>query len=206
MKWTLALTLFTAAASATPIIPILPSDDVKVYTLRLQSRLKQLDGQTLGTRRGTIGLYRAPDAEAIRFFPVTDKKTGLVELHRYPIERSGGKETSQILALVGTNGLLTLSNVANPAAATFPTGTTCDWRSFKLAGGNPSAPGRPANALNYAGASGSWVAFPDTAPGDFTVKWKGANAFTTANDLPVDVVYEPFVEADANGDGVYTIQ
>ena len=87
---------------------------------------------------------------------MTDKKTGLVELHTYP---QGTDD--KLLALIGSgDGLLNLNGLPDPAAIQLPAGTKCDWRSFRMGGGNPPAPGRPGNAVTYAGGKGSWQAFP----------------------------------------------
>ncbi|KAK3341122.1 hypothetical protein B0T25DRAFT_331602 [Lasiosphaeria hispida] len=201
MKWTFALGLFTATTLASPAL-IPGGGGLNVYKLRLSSRTKSLDGQYLGVNGSTVGVFKSTSsATPVQFYPVTDRKTGLVELHTYPIGA-----VDEILALVGTNGLLTFSNVADPAKAAFPRGTTCDWKSFRLAGGNPTGPGRPSNALAYAGSNGSWTAFPSGNKGDWSVKWKGADTFTTADNMPIEVVYEPVEKiVDENGDGIITI-
>lgn len=56
--------------------------------------------------------------------------------------------------------MLNLNGLPNPAAVQLPAGTKCDWQSFRMGGGNPPVPGRPGNAVTYAGGKGSWQAFP----------------------------------------------
>ncbi len=111
----------------------------------------------------------------MRVFPITDKKTGLAELHTYPIGI-----VDQILVLVGANGLLDLSQLISPQLPTKGNETTYDWKSFRLAGGNPSSPGRPTNSLSYAGAGGDWAAFPSYSEGkgnkDWSVKWRSGKS------------------------------
>ena len=145
----------------------------------------------------------------MRFYPVRNSTTGLSELR-------AADSSGAALAVVGANGLLDFSSLADPAAVTVPVGTTVDWTSFSLEGGD----------VKYAGAGGEgrWVAFPTAGAGGvvkrgseegWSVKWKDgelgfsslfpssllpvgwfadlfaiANAWTTENYMPVQVVYE----------------
>ena len=132
-------------------------------------RDKNIDGRFLSTNGTALGIFNLiTPAPAVRVYPVTDRKTGLVELHTYP----PGK-VDQVVALVGDrNGLLTFSSVANPASAAFPGNTVCDWKSFRLGGGAPPAPGRSDNLVTYEAAAGSWAAFPSQNPGDWALTFK----------------------------------
>jgi len=180
MKWqTLALSFLASTGLASPI-----AADAKpgaVYALRLVSNYKSLDGKYLGVDGSLVGIYKR--ASALRFTPTTNPKTGLVELHTFP-----HGAVDQALALVGSEsqGLLDLTNVANPASASFPKGTKCDWTSFHLADTKAGA------TVTYAAESGGWVAFPAASgAGEWSVKWKDPEAITIQNFMPVKVVYEP---------------
>ncbi|KAK4193300.1 hypothetical protein QBC35DRAFT_458356 [Podospora australis] len=176
--------LFLAALVSTGLAAPTPETAPKfapVYTLRLSSRTATLDGKYLSTSNSTLGIFSKPSS-SVKFYAVKNPQTGLSELHTYP--RSASDNT---LALVGTNGLLDLSSLPNPAQVTVPKGTVVDWQSFHL-----SEADEEAGALGYAaGKEGSWVAFPATSgKGEWTVKWKEGSAITIQNYIPVKVVYE----------------
>ncbi|KAK0734396.1 hypothetical protein B0T26DRAFT_68504 [Lasiosphaeria miniovina] len=175
MKWqALALSFLATTGLASPIF-----GQPEIYTLRLSSRNKALDGQYLGVNGALVGVFK--DSSVVRFIPVpSGSSSNLVELHTYPV----GKE-ERALALVGKQGLLDFSDVVNPAASNFPKGTTCDWTAFRL--GSSTAK----KTVVYAGKAGGWVAFPTGPDGsDWSVKWKDSSAITIENYMTVDVVYE----------------
>jgi len=182
-----ALSLLASTALATPV-----RRDINhpVYTLRLSSHDDSLDGLYLTTapkpgnanaNATTLGVSTASPAAGptIKFYAVLDPSTQLSEL-RTP------STTETALAVVGTNGLLDFASLADPAGAagSLPEGTTVDWTSFRL--------DQAEGTVGYGakGSEGSWVAFPVDGEA-WAVKWKGANAWTTDNYLPVQVVFEP---------------
>ena len=71
---------------------------------------------------------------------------------------------------MGSNGVLELASLTNPAAVTVPKGTTLEWTGFDLAAGADTEAG----ALGYAGKTGGWVVFPEGSSKDqrWAVKWK----------------------------------
>ena len=117
----------------------------------------------------------------MRFYPVRNPTTGLSELR-------AADSSGAALAVVGANGLLDFSSLADPAAVTVPVGTTVDWTSFSLEGGD----------VKYAGAGGEgrWVAFPTAGAGGvvkrgseegWSVKWKDGEPFYFLALMPVGV-------------------
>ncbi|KAK4241578.1 hypothetical protein C8A03DRAFT_30301 [Achaetomium macrosporum] len=175
----LTLSLLAATGLATPV-----RRDVgqAVYTLRLSSRVGTLNGVyiTTSTNGTTLGVYPTPASERLHVYPVKNPATGLAELHT--------QEDGNTLAVVGTNGLLDFASLEDPAKVPVPEGGKCDWTSFRL-------DEEEEGVLRYAGEGaqngGGWAAFPDsTAKGGWSLKWKGAKAFTTEDYMPVQVVYE----------------
>ncbi|KAK0618267.1 hypothetical protein B0T17DRAFT_464697, partial [Bombardia bombarda] len=184
MKWqTLTLGFFATTGLASPINT--EARDVaaqNLYSLRLSSSTRSLDGKYLGVNGTLVGVYKK--STALRFYPVTNKETSMVELHTYPVG-----VVDHALALIGSEsqGLLDLSDVVNPDSFTTPKGTKCDWKSFHLASSGDSV-----NTLTYGGAgkNGRWVAFPSGNGAEWTVKWKDSNAMTLQTYMPVAIVYE----------------
>ncbi|KAK3393636.1 hypothetical protein B0H63DRAFT_458687 [Podospora didyma] len=172
MKWSaLAVSLFAASGLASPMFA-----DLDVYTLRLSSTTKSLNGKYLGVNGTLVGVYK--ETSVVKFIAVpSSEKPSFVELHTYPI----GK-VDRALALVGKQGLLDFTDVTEPSSVTVPKGTTCDWTSFSLG----------EKTLKYGGSkAGGWVAFPTGKDAtEWSVKWKDASAITIQNYMPVDVVYE----------------
>ncbi|KAK3300512.1 uncharacterized protein B0H64DRAFT_17242 [Chaetomium fimeti] len=178
------LALFAAAGLATPI-----RRDVSqaVYTLRLTSRNKALDGLYLTAASSannqettTLGVNTSadPSAATVKFHPVRNPDTELDEL-RSAAEGGGA------LAVVGANGLLDFAALADPEAVPAPDGTTVDWTSFRL--------DQEDGAVEYVGkgVEGGWVAFPVMGEEErWSVKWRDVTAWTTENYMPVQVVYE----------------
>lgn len=179
----IALSLLAATGLATPI-----RRDVNqaVYTLRLSSPVKTLDGLYLTTANNddttTLGVNTSSDpsaAKTVKFYPVRNPDTELDELR---------STASGALAVVGANGLLDFAALADPEAVEAPDGTTVDWTSFRLAAGEAEG-----GAVEYVGkgAEGRWIAFP--VKGDeerWSVKWRDVSAWTTETYMPVQVVYE----------------
>ncbi|KAK4251793.1 hypothetical protein C7999DRAFT_27472 [Corynascus novoguineensis] len=197
----LTLSLLATAGLATPV-----RRDVgqEFYTLRLSSPAKFLDGLYLTTNPNSdkanttaLVVYTSPskpNVPDVRFYPVLDPSTKLAEL-RTPSSPS----SNTALAVVGTNGLFDFARIADPdgTADELPEGTTVDWTSFRL------DEGESAGTVKYDGGSGdeeaegNWVVFPLRGSSVETkeeevwgVKWKGGNAWTTTDYLPVEVVYE----------------
>ena len=132
-----------------PPLSLLPSHKL---TLLLHSPVASLDGLYLTTSPSSTALTTASSGtttgsggDTVRFYPVRDPTTGLSELR-------AADSSGAALAVVGANGLLDFSSLADPAAVAVPVGTTVDWTSFRLEGGD----------VKYAGAGGEgrWVAFP----------------------------------------------
>ncbi|KAK4128669.1 hypothetical protein N657DRAFT_639156 [Parathielavia appendiculata] len=124
----------------------------------------------------------------ILFYPLHNPTTGLAELR---IPASG-----DTLAVLGSNGLLDLASLADPAALKLPEGATCNWTSFRLELNHERDGGAAeTGTVEYAieGSEGRWVVFPAAGAGTgegWSVKWKDVNAWTTANYMPVQVGYE----------------
>ncbi|KAH6650604.1 hypothetical protein F5144DRAFT_556663 [Chaetomium tenue] len=188
----ITLSLLAATGLATPI-----RRDVgqAVYTLRLTSPVKSLDGLYLTTSppqsdtddTTTLGVSTSttpsPATKPVRFYPVRNPDTDLDELRRAS-DTGGGA-----LAVVGANGLLDFAALADPEAVQAPDGTTVDWTSFRLGAE------KEGGAVEYVGkggvAEGRWVAFPVGGEGErWSVKWRDVSAWTTENYMPVEVVYE----------------
>ncbi|KXX73574.1 hypothetical protein MMYC01_205816 [Madurella mycetomatis] len=171
----LALALFASTGLS---IPIAQDDLPPVYTLRLSSRVESLDGAYITANGTLLGVYSRSTAP-VQFTPVVNPETGLAELRTYP-------EGSNALALIGSNDLLDFASLEDPAGVNVPDGTTVDWTSFKLDEGAQEE----GNVLEYVKGEGVWVAFPRGNEGDWSVKWKGVEAWTTTDYMPVKVVYE----------------
>jgi hypothetical protein len=142
---------------------------------RTSRKIASLDGEYLSLRNSQLGVFPGDTAfeSAVKFYTMPSQEaTGLVELHTYPVGI-----IDHTLALVGGQGLLSLKDVANPAATSFPTGTTCDWRSFSM---------QDTETLTYAGSSqssGRWVAFP-SGIGSWAVKWKDGECTSDRTHIP----------------------
>jgi hypothetical protein len=107
-------------------------------------------------------VFPNPTQNRILFYPVHNPTTGLSEL-RAP-------SSGDTLAVVGSNGLLDLASLDDPAAVTLPEGATCDWTSFRL-----DQDGKAEGTVKYAGeaAEGRWVVFPASQGQEgWSVKWK----------------------------------
>ncbi|EGO52195.1 hypothetical protein NEUTE1DRAFT_132914 [Neurospora tetrasperma FGSC 2508] len=171
-----------------------------------------LDAHYLSASGSVIGVFPDTDNNPIKFYAVPNKDTGLVELHNWAgIPSPGSPNTSKTkaIALVGNarTGLMDLTSVEDPAVICGDSnGLDCEWTSFTLNQGAPIE-GRPANTVTYAGPGG-WVAFKSSKAerGGWVVRWKyladdemkrAAQATTTQDFVPVDLVYEPiFTIAD----------
>ncbi|KAG7292928.1 hypothetical protein NEMBOFW57_002973 [Staphylotrichum longicolle] len=193
--YTLRLTSYAPFSSSSPFSPSLnplqPQTNLNPPTRPSNSPVTSLNGLYLtaapnATTLTTTSPQSQSPADKITFYPVLNPTTGLSELH------TGASTT---LAVVGANGLLDLSSLADPAAAPVPAGTTVDWTSFRL----EAQGSREEGTVKYAGEDGAgqgrWVVFPSLAAGgggaeEWSVKWKDVNAWTTENYMPVQVVYE----------------
>ncbi|KAK4170319.1 hypothetical protein QBC43DRAFT_197654 [Cladorrhinum sp. PSN259] len=181
MKFTTVLFTFLATTGLASPIPDAKPKFVSLYSLKLSSRSKNLDGKYLQVIGNTVGVTTSAPTSEVRFYPIRNPESGLWELRQSPAT------TTQTLALVGANGLLELASLPNPAAVNVPTGTTLEWKGFDLADGAETETG----ALGYAGKTGGWVAFPEGKDGQqWTVKWKDASAITVQNYQTVKLVYE----------------
>ncbi|AEO53618.1 hypothetical protein MYCTH_2114542 [Thermothelomyces thermophilus ATCC 42464] len=195
----LTLSLLAAAGLASPIRSAASEE---LYTLRLSSADKSLDGRYLTTipdsgnaNTTALVVYTSsskPGDAFIKFHPVVNPSTKLAEL------RTPSSSSNVALAVVGTNGLFDFASVADPddTADDLPEGTKVDWTSFRLHQEGDIG------TVEYEGdddavAEGNWFAFPirvseATKEGEaWGVKWKDGSAWTTTDYLPVKVVYEP---------------
>ncbi|KAK4231196.1 hypothetical protein QBC38DRAFT_451574 [Podospora fimiseda] len=179
MKFTTVLFSLLATTGLASPVPDTKPKFVSLYSLKLSSRSKTLDGKYLSIVGSTVGVTSSPTAETVKFYPIRNPESNLWELRQSPAT------TTQSLALLGSNGLLELSSLPNPAAVTVPTGTTLEWKGFDLADGPETETG----ALGYAGKVGGWVVFPEGKDA-WTVKWKDASAITIQNYQTVSLVYE----------------
>lgn len=108
---------------------------------------EKYNGKYISTNGSFVGIFRTGASKPLQVYAIQGTG-GLVELRTYPETSS----SQSLVLLGGENDNLSLTTIQNPAAASFPRGTTCDWTSFKLGGGNPPAAGRGDNVVTYARA------------------------------------------------------
>ncbi|KAL1883128.1 hypothetical protein VTK73DRAFT_9495 [Phialemonium thermophilum] len=194
MKWSaLSLVSFVFSAFASPLHPTSRSTRLDLYTLRISTRSsKTLDGQYLGLKNSTVGVYQ--DSSALRIYPTTSDSSGNVELHVYP-----NGVVDHALALRGGSAQLDFLEVADPAMSTDALsepdtrknnpGEDLDWRSFVL-NAEPQTAGKPANCLGYSAKDGRWVVVPFGVDGEWSVKFQTDDGIFAEDYVPIDITYE----------------
>ncbi|KAI1361656.1 hypothetical protein F5Y08DRAFT_12245 [Xylaria arbuscula] len=173
MKWTIAILSLGFIASSIAA----PTDGLDLFKLKVASDVKDIDGLYLSSNASTIGVYEGDEDSAIRVYKTSSTKAGCSQLHTYPIGI-----VDHALALVGSNGLMTLTDMVNPAGAK---PEDAEWDAFRVSDGKLTNDGE-----------GRWVAFPG-AEDSWSLKWTDGSAFMTADYMPVEIVME------AAGEGRY---
>ena len=185
MKSTLAIVFSAALALAAPSVP---APDAFPYRLKITSANEKFNGKYLSTNGSFVGIFRTGASKPLEVYAVSSSN-GLVEFRTYPETAN-----SQSIVLLGEEDSdLTLTTLKNPAATSFPRGTTCDWTSFKLGSGNPPAAGRGDNLVTYARAkTGDKFGLYDYGAAQATAvqlhRGEGFMRITTA--FPVNITYE----------------
>ncbi|KAK1832812.1 hypothetical protein QBC39DRAFT_63720 [Podospora conica] len=184
MKSTLAI-LFSAVLGLAA--PSVPAPDAFPYRLKITSANEKYNGKYISTNGSFVGIFRTGASTPLQVYAVQGS-SGLVELRTYPESQS----SQSLVLLGGENDNLALTTIHNPAAATFPRGTTCDWTSFKLGGGNPPAAGRGDNVVTYARAkSGDTFSVTDYGARSGTaVQLRRGDLYHIDISFPVTITYE----------------
>ncbi|KAI0407249.1 hypothetical protein F4802DRAFT_46704 [Xylaria palmicola] len=178
MKWTTpAITLGFIAGS----VLAAPTDGLDLFKLKISSTTNRLNGRYLSSNASTLGVYDSDEFSPIRVYQTSSSKKGCTQLHTYPVGI-----VDHALALVGADGLMTLTDMVNPAGSKPVDGRVTEWEEFKVSDTKLTNNGQ-----------GSWIAFP-TTKSSWSVKWTDGSAFTTANYMPVEIVMESAGEGRYN--------
>ncbi|KAI0442685.1 hypothetical protein F4803DRAFT_351254 [Xylaria telfairii] len=180
MKW--AAVILSLGYIATNV-QAAPAAGLELFKLKVASSIKDLDGHYLASNASTLGIYRNDDVSAVRVYQTSSEKQGCSQLHTYPVGI-----VDHALGLVGSNGLMTLTDMVNPSGAKPANGLITQWDSFRISN----------SKLTNDGA-GSWVVFPTTKD-SWTVKWTDGSAFMTTDYMPVEIVMEAAGEGRYNGE------
>ncbi|KAI1757978.1 hypothetical protein F4782DRAFT_5338 [Xylaria castorea] len=178
MKWVTAILSLGSIAS---IVQAAPAAGPDLFKLKISSSMKELDGHYLASNASILGIYRNDDISPIRVYQTSSEKKGCSELHTYPI---GIVDHS--LGLVGSNGLMTLTDMVNPSGAKPADGLVAEWDSFRITDSKLTNDG-----------DGSWVIFPLTK-NSWAVKWTDGSAFMTTDYMPAEIVMEATAEGRYN--------
>ncbi|KAI0201656.1 hypothetical protein F4808DRAFT_108258 [Astrocystis sublimbata] len=133
-----------------------PTAGPELFKLKVVSSSKELDGHYLASNASTLGIYGSEDVSPIRVYQTSSAKKGCSELHTYPIGI-----VDHALGLVGSNGLMTLTDMVNPLGAKPADGQDMEWDSFRIS---------DSKLTNDGEGYGTWVVFP-TTKSSWTVKW-----------------------------------
>ncbi|KAI1348541.1 hypothetical protein F5Y01DRAFT_306734 [Xylaria sp. FL0043] len=177
MKWTTAILSLGFIASN---VEAAPTDGLDLFKLKVTSSVPELDGRYLSSNASTLGVY-GDDISPIRVYQTESKKEGCSQLHTYPIGI-----VDHALALVGTDGLMSLTDMVNPSGAKPADGQVMLWDTFQVANGRLTNDGQ-----------GRWVAFPG-AQDSWSVKWTDGSVFMPADYMPVELMMEPAGEGRYN--------
>ncbi|KAK5625946.1 hypothetical protein RRF57_001662 [Xylaria bambusicola] len=150
-----------------------PTDGLDLFKLKVSSPVKNINDRYLSSNASAIGVYDIDDTAAIRVYQTSSKKAGCSQLHIYPVGI-----VDHALALVGSNGLMTLTDMVKPSGTKPADGLVMEWDTFRVSGGKLTNDGQ-----------GRWVAFPG-AKDSWGVKWTDGSVFMTANYMPVEIVME----------------
>ncbi|KAI1429669.1 hypothetical protein F5Y12DRAFT_709669 [Xylaria sp. FL1777] len=151
MKWATAILSLGFIASS---VEAAPTDGLDLYKLKVSSSVNELDDRYLSSNASTLGVYDSDDISPIRVYQTSSQKAGCSQLHTYPVGI-----VDHALALVGSDGLMTLTDMANPSGAKPTNGLVTEWDAFRISGGMLTNDGE-----------GRWVAFP-SGKDSWSVKW-----------------------------------
>ena len=113
---------------------------------------QDINGRYLSSNASTIGIYDDGDeGSAIRVYKTTSQKAGCSQLHTYPVGI-----VDHALARFRSNGMMTLTDMVNPAGAK---PEDAEWDAFRVSDGKLTNDGQ-----------GRWVAFPGRE-GSWSLKW-----------------------------------
>ncbi|TGJ79562.1 hypothetical protein E0Z10_g9210 [Xylaria hypoxylon] len=178
MKWVTAILSLGFIASN---VQAAPAAGLDLFKLKVVSSSKEINGHYLASNASTLGLYDGDDTSAIRVYRTSSKKQGCSQLHTYPVGI-----VDHAIALVGSDGLMTLTDMVNPSGAKPADGLVTQWDSFRISDTKLTNDGQ-----------GSWVAFP-AAKNSWSVKWTDGSAFMTSNYMPIEIVMEEAGEGRYN--------
>ncbi|KAI1164438.1 hypothetical protein F5B18DRAFT_252862 [Nemania serpens] len=178
MKWSAAILSLGLVASN---VQAAPAAGLDLFKLKVSSSMKEVNGRYLSSNASTLGLYEGDGFSPIRVYQASSEKKGCIQLHTYPIGI-----VDHALGLVGSDGLMTLTDMVNPAAPKPTGGVIVEWDAFQVSD----------NKLTTDGA-GSWAAFP-TSKTSWSLKWTDGSAFMTADYMPAEIVMEAAGEARYN--------
>ncbi|KAJ2984812.1 hypothetical protein NUW58_g5865 [Xylaria curta] len=177
MKWTTAILSLGFIASN---VQAAPAAGLDLFKLKISSSVKELDGQYLASNASKLGVYRGEDVAPVRVYQTSSEKKGCTQLHTYPVGI-----VDHAIALVGSGGLMTLSEMVNPSGTKPGDGLAMEWDTFRVSNSRLTNDGK-----------GTWIAFP-TTKNSWSVKWTDGSAFMTTDYMPVEIVME------AAGEGRY---
>lgn len=140
--------------------------------------MKEVNGRYLSSNASTLGLYEGDGFSPIRVYQASSEKKGCIQLHTYPIGI-----VDHALGLVGSDGLMTLTDMVNPAAPKPTDGLVIQWDAFQVADNKLTTDGE-----------GRWIASP-TSETSWSVKWTDGKASLSLS-LPVLMTHPHFVFVD----------
>ncbi|KAI0420937.1 hypothetical protein F5X98DRAFT_312413 [Xylaria grammica] len=180
MKWVTAILSLGFIAGN---VQAAPTAGLDLFKLKVVSSVNDVDGRYLSSNASTLGLYDGDDVSPIRVYQTSSKKAGCSQLHTYPVGI-----VDHAIALVGSGGLMTLTDMVNPSGAQPADGLVTEWDSFRISDSKLTNDGK-----------GNWVVFPTVKSG-WSVKWTDGSAFMTTDYMPVEIVMEPAGEGRYNAE------
>ncbi|GAP89389.1 hypothetical protein SAMD00023353_4000170 [Rosellinia necatrix] len=177
MKW--AAAIFSLGFIASNVYAA-PAPGLDLFRLKIASNEQSINGRYLSSNASILGIYDSDDISPVRVYQTSSEKTGCSQLHTYPIGI-----VDHALALVGSNGLMALTDMVNPAGTKPDDGRAMEWDTFRVADSKLTNDGK-----------GTWVAFPTKT--SWTVKWTDGSAFMTTDYMPVEIVMEAAGEGRHN--------
>ncbi|KAI1111459.1 hypothetical protein F5Y14DRAFT_425077 [Nemania sp. NC0429] len=179
MKWSAAILSLGLVVSN---VQAAPAAGLDLFKLKVSSSMKEVNGRYLASNASTLGLYEGDEFSAVRVYQAASEKKGCIQLHTYPIGI-----VDHALGLVGSDGLMTLTDMVNPAAPPKPAdGQVAEWDSFRVS-----------DTKLTTDRVGKWVAFP-ISESSWSVKWTDGSAFMTADYMPAEIVMEAAGQARYN--------
>ncbi|KAI0430529.1 hypothetical protein F5Y09DRAFT_226905 [Xylaria sp. FL1042] len=177
MKWITALLSLGFIASN---VKAAPTDGLDLFKLKVSSSVSELNDRYLASNASALGVYDG-DISPIRVYQTGSKKAGCSQLHTYPVGI-----VDHALALVGSDGLMTLTDMVNPSGAKPADGQVMEWDTFRVSDSKLTNDGQ-----------GRWVAFPGVKD-SWSVKWTDGSVFMPAMYMPIEIVMEPAGEGRYN--------